>query len=143
MERAEHAPDAGSGAVSAAGLSGLARSWAQAVAGLGFVPTDAAGIERRLGDLIHELGQALVAAEFTAVPASQVGEALVQAHLTDPAAIEETLRLVGIALPAAAGADQDSSMPVSWPRGWSHCRPHSPRGTPERCATPRWPSRSD
>ena len=106
MERAEHAAGAGSGAVSAAGLSGLARSWARAVAGHGFVPTDAAGTERRLADLIRELGQALVAAEFTAVPAHQVGAALVHAHLTDPAALEETLRLLGTALPAAAGADQ-------------------------------------
>ncbi len=106
MERAEHAPGTGSGAVSAAGLSGLARSWAQAVAGHGFVPTDAAGIERHLADLSRDLGHALVAAEFTAAPAYQVGVALVHAHLTDPAALEETLRLLGTALPAAAGADQ-------------------------------------
>ena len=112
MERAEPTaePTAGatSGALSAARLSGLARSWAEAVAGLGFVPTDAAGIERHLADLIRELGHALVAAEFTAAPAYQVGEALVHAHLTDPAALEETLRLVGTALPAWARADQVS-----------------------------------
>jgi diguanylate cyclase (GGDEF)-like protein/PAS domain S-box-containing protein len=96
---------------STAGLRRLARTWAGAVAGLGFVPTDAARVEQRLADLGGELGQALVGAEFTTAPAYRVGEALVHQHLTDPAALEETLRVLATDLPAAVGADQSGLDP--------------------------------
>ncbi|MFF5052453.1 putative bifunctional diguanylate cyclase/phosphodiesterase [Micromonospora sp. NPDC000663] len=81
------------------GAQGYAADWARAVRRLGFVPLSAAETERLL--LVHtvRLAQALRAEPFTARPAEEVGRALVEAHLTEPRALEWALRALGADFP--------------------------------------------
>ncbi|MEU4528189.1 EAL domain-containing protein [Micromonospora ureilytica] len=88
--RADAGVDAGR-----ADAQGYAADWARAVRRLGFVPLSAAETERLL--LVHtiRLAQAVRAEPFSARPAEEVGRALVEAHLTEPQALEWTLRALG------------------------------------------------
>ncbi|MFJ6164613.1 putative bifunctional diguanylate cyclase/phosphodiesterase [Micromonospora orduensis] len=81
------------------GAQGYAADWARAVRRLGFVPLSAAETERLL--LVHtvRLAQAVRAEPFTARPAEEVGRALVEAHLTEPRALEWALRALGADFP--------------------------------------------
>ncbi|MBQ1016267.1 EAL domain-containing protein [Micromonospora sp. D93] len=74
---------------------GYAADWARAVRRLGFVPLSAAETERLL--LVHtiRLAQAVRAEPFSARPAEEVGRAMVEAHLTEPQALEWTLQALG------------------------------------------------
>ncbi|RQX19071.1 GGDEF domain-containing protein [Micromonospora ureilytica] len=78
-----------------ADAQGFAADWARAVRRLGFVPLSAAETERLL--LVHtiRLAQAVRAEPFSARPAEEVGRALVEAHLTEPQALEWTLQALG------------------------------------------------
>ncbi|MET8118148.1 EAL domain-containing protein [Micromonospora sp. NPDC005189] len=78
---------------------GYAGDWARAVRRLGFVPLSAAETERLL--LVHtiRLAQAVRAEPFTARPAEEVGRALVEAHLTEPQALDWTLHALGVDFP--------------------------------------------
>ncbi|MET7818140.1 putative bifunctional diguanylate cyclase/phosphodiesterase [Micromonospora zamorensis] len=78
-----------------ADAQGYAADWARAVRRLGFVPLSAAETERLL--LVHtiRLAQAVRAEPFSARPAEEVGWALVEAHLTEPQALDWTLHALG------------------------------------------------
>ncbi|BCL16276.1 putative bifunctional diguanylate cyclase/phosphodiesterase [Micromonospora sagamiensis] len=77
------------------GARRYAADWARAVRRLGFVPLSAAETERLL--LVHtvRLAGALRAAVFTSQPAEDVGRALVEAHLTEPRALDWSVRALG------------------------------------------------
>ncbi|TNH26773.1 EAL domain-containing protein [Micromonospora orduensis] len=103
------------------GAQGYAADWARAVRRLGFVPLSAAETERLL--LVHtvRLAQAVRAEPFTARPAEEVGRALVEAHLTEPRALEWALRALGADFPhrvlAAAGRPADLSERIAAVQG--------------------------
>ncbi|MEV4478718.1 putative bifunctional diguanylate cyclase/phosphodiesterase [Micromonospora coxensis] len=88
-------PDPGGGDFSRPGAQGYAAEWARAARRLGFVPLSADETERLL--LVHtvRLARALLAEEFTAAPAEDVGRALVEAHLTEPRMLDWSLRALG------------------------------------------------
>ncbi|MEU4398678.1 putative bifunctional diguanylate cyclase/phosphodiesterase [Micromonospora orduensis] len=103
------------------GAQGYAADWARAVRRLGFVPLSAAETERLL--LVHtvRLAQAVRAEPFTARPAEEVGRALVEAHLTEPRALEWALRALGADFPhrvlAADGWPADLSERIAAVQG--------------------------
>ncbi|MFG2046253.1 putative bifunctional diguanylate cyclase/phosphodiesterase [Micromonospora sp. NPDC048935] len=78
-----------------ADVQGFAADWARAVRRLGFVPFSAAETERLLLTHTIRLAQAVWAEPFSSGPAEGVGRALVEAHLTEPRALEWTLRALG------------------------------------------------
>ncbi|MGI5522834.1 putative bifunctional diguanylate cyclase/phosphodiesterase [Micromonospora sp. CA-259024] len=82
-----------------ADAQGYAADWARAVRRLGFVPLSVAETERLL--LVHtiRLAQAVRAEPFTARPAEEVGRALVEAHLSEPQALDWTLHALGADFP--------------------------------------------
>ncbi|MEV4842528.1 EAL domain-containing protein [Micromonospora matsumotoense] len=92
-------PDPGGTDASRPGAQGYAADWARAVRRLGFVPVSADETERLL--LVHtvRLAQALLADEFSAAPAEEVGRALVEAHLTEPRILDWSVRALGEQLP--------------------------------------------
>ncbi len=94
----EHGPAA------AAGLSGFAAQWRRQVAREGLVPMDRGGVDALLRRLADRLGEAFRAEPFDPRTAGEVGSALVEAHLTEPAVLAATIRLIGTRLPAAVGA---------------------------------------
>ncbi|MGK5445140.1 putative bifunctional diguanylate cyclase/phosphodiesterase [Micromonospora sp. URMC 105] len=77
------------------GAQRYAAEWARAVRRLGFVPLSAAETERLL--LVHtvRLGQAVLAGEFSATAAEDVGRALVEAHLTEPRVLDWSVHALG------------------------------------------------
>ncbi|HEX6970383.1 MAG TPA: EAL domain-containing protein [Micromonosporaceae bacterium] len=75
-----------------AGAQRYARAWARAVARLGFLPVSRAEAERLLLTQTVALADAVLAEPFTAEPGHQVGQALVAAHLTDPAILDWSVR---------------------------------------------------
>ncbi|MEH0825681.1 MULTISPECIES: putative bifunctional diguanylate cyclase/phosphodiesterase [unclassified Micromonospora] len=77
------------------GAQRYAAEWARAVRRLGFVPLSAAETERLL--LVHtvRLGQAVLARQFSASPAEDVGRALVEAHLTEPRVLDWSVHALG------------------------------------------------
>ncbi|MEV0212237.1 EAL domain-containing protein [Micromonospora sp. NPDC050695] len=81
------------------GAEGYAADWARAVRRLGFVPLSAAETERLLLAHTVRLAQAVRTEPFTARPAEEVGRALVEAHLTEPRALEWSLRALGTDFP--------------------------------------------
>ncbi|MEV7328643.1 EAL domain-containing protein [Micromonospora sp. NPDC093244] len=103
------------------GAQGYAADWARAVRRLGFVPLSAAETERLL--LVHtvRLAQAVRAEPFTVRPAEEVGRALVEAHLTEPRALEWALRALGADFPhrvlAAEGWPADLSERIAAVQG--------------------------
>ncbi|MEU1755238.1 EAL domain-containing protein [Micromonospora matsumotoense] len=92
-------PDPGGTDAARPGIQGYAADWARAVRRLGFVPMSADETERLL--LVHtvRLAQALLADEFSAAPAEEVGRALVEAHLTEPRILDWSVRALGEQLP--------------------------------------------
>ncbi|MBQ1015257.1 GGDEF domain-containing protein, partial [Micromonospora sp. M51] len=74
---------------------GYAADWARAVRRLGFVPLSLAETERLLLAHTVRLAQAIRAEPFSVGPAEEVGRALVEAHLTEPQALEWTLHALG------------------------------------------------
>ncbi|MBM0232959.1 EAL domain-containing protein [Micromonospora sp. STR1_7] len=114
-------PDPVGADVGRSGAQGYAADWARAVRRLGFVPLSAAETERLL--LVHtvRLAQAARAEPFTARPAEEVGRALVEAHLTEPRALEWSLRALGADFPrrvlAAGGWPGDLSERIAAMQG--------------------------
>ncbi|MET8232294.1 EAL domain-containing protein [Micromonospora sp. NPDC005298] len=108
--------DVGSG-----GAQGYAADWARAVRRLGFVPLSAAETERLLLAYTVRLARAVRAEPFTARPAEEVGRALVEAHLTEPRALEWALRSLGADFPrrvlAAEGWPADLSERIAAVQG--------------------------
>nr|WP_229401128.1 EAL domain-containing protein [Micromonospora okii] len=90
------------------GARAFAAAWAWEAHQLGFVPLSMAETERLL--LVHtvRLARALLAEDFTAQPAGDVGRALVEAHLTEPGLLDWMVtalgeRFVAEVLPVRAG----------------------------------------
>ncbi|MGR6317877.1 EAL domain-containing protein [Micromonospora soli] len=90
-----HGPGPDGGGFSRPGAQAYAAEWARAVRRIGFVPLSATETERLL--LVHtvRLGQALVAPTFSAQAAEDVGQALVEAHLTEPGALDWSIQALG------------------------------------------------
>ncbi|MEU7972658.1 EAL domain-containing protein [Micromonospora sp. NPDC049089] len=78
-----------------ADAQGFAADWARAVRRLGFVPLSVAETERLLLAHTIRLAQAVRSEPFSAEAAEEVGRALVEAHLTEPQALEWTLHAFG------------------------------------------------
>ncbi|GAA2037501.1 putative bifunctional diguanylate cyclase/phosphodiesterase [Polymorphospora rubra] len=77
------------------GAQVFARDWAEAVGRLGFVPVSSVEIERMLLDHTVRLARAVLAPDFTDGPGHDVGTALVESHLTEPAVLGWTVRAIG------------------------------------------------
>ncbi|WP_194822052.1 bifunctional diguanylate cyclase/phosphodiesterase [Micromonospora sp. S-DT3-3-22] len=92
-------PDPGGTDASRPGAQGYAADWARAVRRLGFVPMSTDETERLLLAHTVRLAQALLAEEFSAAPAEEVGRALVEAHLTEPRILDWSVRALGEQLP--------------------------------------------
>ncbi|WKU04688.1 bifunctional diguanylate cyclase/phosphodiesterase [Micromonospora sp. HUAS LYJ1] len=92
-------PDPGGTDASRPGAQGYAADWARAVRRLGFVPMSTDETERLLLAHTVRLVQALLAEEFSAAPAEEVGRALVEAHLTEPRILDWSVRALGEQLP--------------------------------------------
>ena len=82
----------------------VAREWVRAVAGCCFVPMRMVQVEQLLRELTRRLLAAATADPPDPVPARQVGQELVNAHLTEPAVLEATLRVLSRHLPPGPGA---------------------------------------
>ncbi|MEV7226455.1 MULTISPECIES: EAL domain-containing protein [Polymorphospora] len=78
-----------------AGAELFARDWAAAVGRLGFVPVSSVEIEQMLLAHTVRLARATLAPQFTDRPGHDVGTALVEAHLTEPAVLGWTVRALG------------------------------------------------
>jgi diguanylate cyclase (GGDEF)-like protein/PAS domain S-box-containing protein len=90
-----------------AGLSGFAALWRREVAREGFVPMDVGELDALLQKLTGRLAEALQAEEFAPQAAREVGAALADAHLTEPAVLAATVSIIGTHLldAVAGGAD--------------------------------------
>ena len=86
-----------------AGLTRFAAEWRRRVAHEGFVPLDLGGLDALLRGLTDRLATVLRAETFDPRAAGEVGSALVEAHLTEPAVLAATVSLIGTGLPAAVG----------------------------------------
>ncbi|MCG5444949.1 EAL domain-containing protein [Micromonospora sp. NIE79] len=78
-----------------ADAQGYAADWTRVVRRLGFVPLSVAETERLLLAHTLRLAQAVRTEPFSAHPAEEVGRALVEAQITEPQALEWTLRALG------------------------------------------------
>jgi diguanylate cyclase (GGDEF)-like protein/PAS domain S-box-containing protein len=85
------------------GLAGFAARWSRQIGHEGFVPMDLGRLEALLQRLTVRLADALRAEPFDPRVAGEVGSALVEAHLTEPAVLAATVALIGARLGAAAG----------------------------------------
>ncbi|GHJ09582.1 GGDEF domain-containing protein [Micromonospora humidisoli] len=92
-------PDPGGTDASRPGAQGYAADWARAVRRLGFVPMSTDETERLLLTHTVRLARALLAEDFSAAPAEEVGRALVEAHLTEPRILDWSVRALGEQLP--------------------------------------------
>ncbi|MEU5939242.1 EAL domain-containing protein [Micromonospora sp. NPDC047548] len=88
-------PDPGGDDLDRPGAHRYAAEWARAVRRLGFVPLSADETERLLFAHTVRLGQAVLAGEFAATPAEDVGRALVAAHLTEPRVLDWSVHALG------------------------------------------------
>ncbi|MEU7933178.1 putative bifunctional diguanylate cyclase/phosphodiesterase [Micromonospora echinofusca] len=88
-------PEPGGDDLSRSGAQRYAAEWARAVRRLGFVPLSAAETERLLHLHTVRLAQALLAEPFSALPAEEVGRALVEEHLTEPRVLDWSVRALG------------------------------------------------
>ncbi|MFF5171191.1 putative bifunctional diguanylate cyclase/phosphodiesterase [Micromonospora sp. NPDC000089] len=88
-------PDPDGDDLSRPGAHGYAVEWSRAVRRLGFVPLSADETERLLLAHTVRLAVAVSAEEFDAGPAADVGRALVEAHLTEPAVLDWSVRALG------------------------------------------------
>jgi len=84
-----------------AGLARFATHWRERVANGGFVPMDPAAFDALLHRLTGRLAEALAAAEVDGRAAGEVGAALVDAHLTEPAVLAATISVIGTHLAPA------------------------------------------
>jgi diguanylate cyclase (GGDEF)-like protein len=91
------------------GQLSFARTWADAVTGTSFVALDAETVEACLREHTERLVDALHAEPFTADPAHEIGVALVDAHFTDTATLEQTIAALGT-LPATLGCAPDDRL---------------------------------
>jgi len=73
--------------ISASGARRYAGRWARAIARHAFVPMSTAQVERLLTTQALRLAEALTAEPFSPQPAHDVGRALVEANLTEPATL--------------------------------------------------------
>ncbi|MER7165711.1 EAL domain-containing protein [Micromonospora sp. NPDC000207] len=89
-------PTTGGETADLTGAQEYAAEWARHLRRLGFVPLDPVEAERLL--LVHtvRLAQALLASDFTARPAQDVGRALVEAQLTEPQMLDWSVRTLGV-----------------------------------------------
>jgi diguanylate cyclase (GGDEF)-like protein/PAS domain S-box-containing protein len=86
------------------GLAGFAADWRRRVAHEGFVPMDLRDLDVLLRGLTDRLAAALRAGAFDPRAVGEVGAALVEAHLTEPAVLAATVSVIGMELPGATGA---------------------------------------
>ncbi|MEV4757506.1 EAL domain-containing protein [Micromonospora sp. NPDC049559] len=91
------------------GARSFAARWGEAVAQHVFVPMSAAEVERLLLVQTTRLAAAALAEPFATAPAYEVGRALVEAHLAEPAVLGWSVRALGdgfldTVLPAAAAS---------------------------------------
>jgi diguanylate cyclase (GGDEF)-like protein/PAS domain S-box-containing protein len=84
-------------------LAELAYQWADAVRAHTFVPMSRGEAERLLGGLAERLAGMLTTESFDREAARRVGATLVEAHVTEPAALEATLALLCHTLPGLGG----------------------------------------
>jgi diguanylate cyclase (GGDEF)-like protein/PAS domain S-box-containing protein len=94
-----------------------AHIWARAGATLGYVPMSRDETERVLYSHALVLAETLVAEPFTAAPAHSVGRALVEAHLTAPEFLDQTLlafgrRFLELVVPGEADRYADRAVAV-------------------------------
>ncbi|MFG3696494.1 putative bifunctional diguanylate cyclase/phosphodiesterase [Micromonospora sp. NPDC047620] len=104
-------PEPGGDDLSRSGAVRYATEWSRAVRRLGFVPLSAAETERLLHLHTVRLAQAVLAEPFSALPAEEVGRALVEEHLTEPRVLDWSVRALGErflpeVLPARAHHDE-------------------------------------
>jgi diguanylate cyclase (GGDEF)-like protein/PAS domain S-box-containing protein len=88
------------------GLTGFAAQWGRQISHQGFVPMDLGSLDALLRRLTGRLAAAWRAEQFDPQVAGEVGAALVEAHLTEPAVLAATVALIGTELPAALGGTQ-------------------------------------
>jgi diguanylate cyclase (GGDEF)-like protein/PAS domain S-box-containing protein len=81
----------------------LSRRWAEVVRGHTFVPMSPEDAQRLLALLAHRLADVLISEPFDPDAGHAVGSALVDAHLTEPSALEATLSLLCRTLPGLGG----------------------------------------
>ncbi|MFG1778401.1 putative bifunctional diguanylate cyclase/phosphodiesterase [Micromonospora sp. NPDC049048] len=93
-------PEPGGDDLSRSGAQRYAAEWARAVRRLGFVPLSAAETERLLHLHTVRLAEALLAEPFSALPAEEVGRALVEEHLTEPRVLDWSVQALGHRFPA-------------------------------------------
>ncbi|MDG4829645.1 EAL domain-containing protein [Solwaraspora sp. WMMD1047] len=77
------------------GAGRFARRWAREVGRLGFLPLSSTDTERLLYAYTLRLAEAVRAEPFTAEPGYLVGRGLVDAHLTEPAMVDWSVRALG------------------------------------------------
>jgi diguanylate cyclase (GGDEF)-like protein/PAS domain S-box-containing protein len=104
-------PEPGGDDLSRSGAQRYATEWSRAVRRLGFVPLSAAETERLLHLHTVRLAQAVLAEPFSALPAEEVGRALIAEHLTEPQVLDWSVRALGErflaeVLPALAHRDE-------------------------------------
>ncbi|MFG3419024.1 putative bifunctional diguanylate cyclase/phosphodiesterase [Micromonospora sp. NPDC049460] len=104
-------PEPGGDDLSRSGALRYATEWSRAVRRLGFVPLSAAETERLLHLHTVRLALAVLAEPFSALPAEEVGRALVEEHLTEPRVLDWSVRALGErflpeVLPARAHHDE-------------------------------------
>jgi diguanylate cyclase (GGDEF)-like protein/PAS domain S-box-containing protein len=132
------------------GAQAFAAAWAVEAHRLGFVPLSAAETQRLL--LVHtvRLAQALLAEEFTAGPAEDVGRALVEAHLAQPGLLDWTVgalgeRFVAEVLPARAGlpgtAERVAALQGRFAAGFAYALRDRTFNQQERIARSAWQAR--
>ncbi|TCB96197.1 phosphodiesterase [Micromonospora zingiberis] len=134
-------------AVDRAGAQRYAAEWAQAVRRLGFVPMSAVDTERLLLAYTLRLADALLAAEAVTPVAAEVGQALVEAHLTEPGVIEWSVRSLADRLPqqvlgGAAGLDDRiAAMQGGLAAGFARALRDRTLSQQERIARSAWQAR--
>ncbi|MEH0935078.1 putative bifunctional diguanylate cyclase/phosphodiesterase [Micromonospora psammae] len=143
-------PDPDGDDLSRPGAQRYAAEWARAVRRLAFVPLSADETERLL--LVHtvRLGQALLAPEFSAVAAEDVGRALVEAHLTEPRVLDWSVlalgdRFLARVLPGRVGepeaADRVAALQGALAAGFARALRDRTFSQQERIARSAWQAR--
>ncbi|MEV0809753.1 EAL domain-containing protein [Micromonospora sp. NPDC050200] len=143
-------PDPGGDDLDRPGAHRYAAEWARAVRRLGFVPLSADETERLL--LVHtvRLGQAVLAGEFAATPAEDVGRGLVEAHLTEPRILDWSVHALGDrflaqVLPVRAhradAADRVAALQGALAAGFARALRNRTLSQQERIARSAWQAR--
>ncbi|WP_428961432.1 putative bifunctional diguanylate cyclase/phosphodiesterase [Micromonospora fluostatini] len=143
-------PATGGEHVSPVGAQEYAARWARAARRLGFVPLSAAETERLLLGHTVRLAGALVAADFSAEPAEEVGQALVAAHLTEPGTLDWSVHALGDrfcaqVVPDRAGlpetADRIAALQGALAAGFARALRNRTLSQQERIARSAWQAR--